>query len=121
MRPVDYVSGALLATPRNLFLGVGGFDSDFAPGYYEDTDYCFRLRDLGYEVLFQPAATIVHGEGGTAGTDQAAGMKRYQEINRRRFQARHAAALLRQRTRPASIDRDSWIGLAHRDASGDQP
>ncbi len=121
VRPVDYVSGALLATPRNLFLGVGGFDSDFAPGYYEDTDYCFRLRDLGYEVLFQPAATIVHVEGGTAGTDQAAGMKRYQEINRRRFQARHAAALLRQRTRPASIDRDSWIGLAHRDASGDQP
>ncbi len=41
-------------------------------------------------------------------------MKRHQEINRRRFQARHAAALMRQRPRPAVIDRDSWTLLAHR-------
>ena len=120
-RQVDYVSGALLATPRRLFEELGGFDPEFAPGYYEDTDYCFRLRDLGYEVLFQPASTVVHVEGGTAGTDHAVGMKRYQEINRRRFQARHAAALLRQPKRPASIDRESWIVLGHRDAAGSQP
>ena len=114
VRPVDYVSGALLATPRELFLALGGFDAAYAPGYYEDTDYCFRLRELGREVLIQPAATVVHVEGGTAGTDQAVGMKRYQEINRRRFQARHAAALMAQRPRPAVIDRDSWSLLAHR-------
>ncbi|MFM7244802.1 MAG: glycosyltransferase [Planctomycetaceae bacterium] len=121
VRPVDYVSGALLATPRSLFLTLGGFDPAFAPGYYEDTDFCFRLRDQGYEVLCQPASTIVHVEGGTAGTDHAVGMKRFQEVNRRRFQARHAAALLRQRPRPASIDRDSWLVLAHRDAAAEQP
>jgi GT2 family glycosyltransferase len=121
VRRVDYVSGALLATPRDLFVQFGGFDIDYAPGYYEDTDYCFRLRAFGYEVLFQPASTIVHVEGGTAGTDHAVGMKRYQEFNRRRFQARHADALLQQPTRPASIDRDSWIALAHRDAAGSQP
>ena len=114
VRPVDYVSGALLATPRELFLALGGFDPAFAPGYYEDTDYCFRLRDVGYDVLIQPASTVVHVEGGTAGTDHAVGMKRHQEINRRRFQARHAAALMRQRPRPAVIDRDSWTLLAHR-------
>lgn len=112
VRPVDYVSAALLATPRELFAALGGFDAAFAPGYYEDTDYCFRLRRLGHAVLFQPEAAVVHVEGGTAGGDHAVGMKRYQEINRRRFQARHAAALMRQRTRPASIDRDSWLSLS---------
>jgi GT2 family glycosyltransferase len=117
VRSVDYVSGALLATPRELFLALGGFDPAYAPGYYEDTDYCFRLREHGHDVLMQPAATIVHFEGGTAGTDHAVGMKRFQELNRRRFQARHAAALMRQPTRPPVIDRDSWTRLAHRGAA----
>lgn len=121
VRPVDYVSAALLATPRDLFLALGGFDPAYAPGYYEDTDYCFRLRELGREALVQPAAIVVHVEGATAGTDKAAGMKRFQEINRRRFQARHAAALMRQPSRPAVIDRDTWPALVHRgDALGDR-
>ena len=114
VRQVDYVSGALLATPRKLFADLGGFDPDFAPGYYEDTDYCFRLREHGYGVYYQPEAVVVHLEGATAGTDHATGMKRYQEINRKRFRVRHAAALREQRPRPDSIGADSWAELAHR-------
>jgi len=114
VRQVDYVSGALLATPRNLFADLGGFDPEFAPGYYEDTDYCFRLREQGYCVYYQPEAAIVHLEGATAGTDHATGMKRYQEINRKRFRVRHAAALRKQRPRPDSLGADSWAELAHR-------
>lgn len=114
VRQVDYVSGALLATPRALFAALGGFDPDFAPGYYEDTDYCFRLREQGYGIYYQPEAAVVHVEGATAGTDHAVGMKRYQEINRRRFLARHAAALEEQRPRPDHIGADSWAELAHR-------
>ena len=119
VRHVDYVSGALLATPRALFLALGGFGPDFAPGYYEDTDYCFRLREAGHAVLVQPESVVVHMEGGTAGTDHAAGMKRFQEINRRRFQSRHAAALTRQRERPAVFDRDTWVALSHRGRGGE--
>ena len=113
VRPVDYVSGALLATPRAVFASLGGFGAEFAPGYYEDTDYCFRLRETGREVVFQPNAVVVHLEGGTAGTDHAVGMKRHQEINRRRFLKRHAAALARQRQRPTVIDEGVWAVLAH--------
>lgn len=114
VRQVDYVSGALLATPRSLFVEFGGFDPDFAPGYYEDTDYCFRLREQGHRVYYQPEAAVVHLEGVTAGTDHAVGMKRYQEINRERFRTRHAAALEEQRQRPDSLSGDSWVELAHR-------
>jgi len=114
VRQVDYVSGALLATPRKLFADLGGFDPDFAPGYYEDTDYCFRLREQRYGIYYQPEAVIVHLEGATAGTDHATGMKRYQEINRKRFRVRHAAALREQRRRPDSLGADSWAELAHR-------
>lgn len=114
VRQVDYVSGALLATPRALFAALGGFDPEFAPGYYEDTDYCFRLREQGHGVYYQPEAAVVHMEGATAGTDHAVGMKRHQEINRIRFRARHAAALREQRPRPDRIAADSWAELAHR-------
>jgi GT2 family glycosyltransferase len=114
VRQVDYVSGALMATPRDLFAALGGFDLAFAPGYYEDTDYCFRLRERGYAVYYQPEAVVVHLEGATAGTDLSAGMKRHQLINQDRFRKRHAAALAEQPARPETFDGGSWAALANR-------
>ncbi|MDX1624984.1 MAG: glycosyltransferase [Wenzhouxiangellaceae bacterium] len=81
----DYVSGACLASPRGLFDELGGFDRHFAPAYYEDTDLCFRVREIGRRVVYQPAATVVHFEGVTSGTDESSGTKRYQAINREKF------------------------------------
>ncbi len=114
VRQVDYVSGALMATRRELFAALGGFDPDFAPGYYEDTDYCFRLRERGYAVYYQPEAVVVHLEGATAGIDLSAVMKRYQLINQDRFRKRHAVALAAQPARPETIDAGSWATLANR-------
>ena len=54
LREVDYGSGALLATWRDLFTDLGGFDTRFEPAYYEDTDYCFAVRSKGYRVYYQP-------------------------------------------------------------------
>src|SRR3546814_498552 len=84
-RDVDYASGAAIAIPRTLFGQVGGFDARYAPAYYEDTDLAFAVRAAGKRVLYQPAARVVHDEGGTAGTDLAAGAKAYQVRNRGRF------------------------------------
>ena len=58
VREVDYCSGALLATPRDLFLKLGGFDLRYAPAYYEDSDYCFNLRKHGFRVYYQPQSEI---------------------------------------------------------------
>jgi len=116
-RQVDYVSGALLATPRRLFEQLGGFDPDFAPGYYEDTDYCFRIRELNRAVWFQPDAVVVHVEGATAGTDLATGMKRYQVVNLDRFRRRHARALREQPSPEARKLVPPWDLLARRGAA----
>jgi GT2 family glycosyltransferase len=85
MREVDYCSGALLATRRELFHRLGGFDLRYAPAYYEDTDYCFALREKGYHVYYQPESVIIHFEGVTSGTDVNSGVKKYQEVNRAKF------------------------------------
>jgi GT2 family glycosyltransferase len=101
VRDVDYCSGALLATPRALFEQLEGFDAAYSPGYYEDTDYCFRVREHGLRVLYQPASVIVHVEGGTAGLDVTTGMKRYQVLNHQRFVERWRATLATLPDRPA--------------------
>ncbi len=104
----DYVSGACLAIARKDFERLGGFDKRYAPAYYEDTDLCFAMRQLGRKVIYQPAATIVHHEGISSGTDETSGTKRYQAINREKFREKWSALLathpspgeVRERTDP---------------------
>jgi len=114
VREVDYCSGALLATPRRLFRDVGGFDRRYCPAYYEDTDYCFAVREKGYGVYYQPECRVIHCEGATAGTDQTTGAKRYQAINRAKFVEKWALALKTQPAPPSTYDAAVWHALAVR-------
>jgi GT2 family glycosyltransferase len=118
LREVDYCSGALLATRRTLFERLGGFDTRFAPAYYEDTDYCFGVREAGYRVYYQPESAIVHIEGGTSGTDLATGAKRYQVINHAKFVEKWRDVLLRQPAPPARLDFAALQRLAVREEYG---
>ena len=110
LRPVDYCSGACLAVPRRLFAELGGFDVRYTPAYYEDTDLAFAVRAAGRRVYYQPAATIVHFEGTTSGTDESSGIKRYQTVNRTTFANKWAEALAGHGANGASpgLERDRW-------------
>ena len=90
----DYVSGACLAVRKNDFERMGGFDTRFVPAYYEDTDLCFQVRALGKRVIYQPAATIIHHEGISSGTEETSGTKRYQAVNRDKFRDKWAEVLI---------------------------
>ena len=96
LRDCDYASGAAIAIPRALFERVGGFDTRYAPAYYEDTDLAFAVREAGLRVVYQPASKVIHVEGGTAGTDLNTGMKAYQVRNRDTFAAHRREPLSRQ-------------------------
>jgi glycosyltransferase involved in cell wall biosynthesis len=85
VRDADYCSGAALAVRRELFNELGGFDLHYAPAYYEDTDFAFRVRAHGLRVLYQPAAEIFHLEGVSHGRDENSGVKAYQVGNARKF------------------------------------
>ncbi len=101
LREVDYCSGAALMIPKALFESVGGFDSRYSPGYYEDTDLAFKVRRTGYKVLYQPVSEVIHYEGVTGGTDVTTGAKKYQDVNRSTFAEAWADELIK---RPASGD-----------------
>ncbi|MCZ6508912.1 MAG: glycosyltransferase, partial [Acidobacteria bacterium] len=103
-REVDYCSGACLIIELDLFHQLGGFDSSYALGYYEDVDLAFRLRERGLRVEYEPRARVYHREGGTAGTDLNEGMKRHQESNRALFAERWSRRLAEQPTRDVGLD-----------------
>src|SRR3984893_1664706 len=94
LREVDYCSAAALMVLKSLFVSLGGFDSRYAPAYYEDTDLAFKVRRAGYKVLYQPLSEVVHYEGVTGGTDLTTGTKKHQGINRSTFAEKWAAELM---------------------------
>lgn len=65
IRDVDWVSGAFMAVPRRLFEELGGLDEGFFL-YSEDVDFCKRVHDAGYRVVYFPGAQVVHYIGGSS-------------------------------------------------------
>ena len=88
LREVDYCSGASLMVPRELFVRLGGFDDRYAPAYCEDSDLAFRLREHGYQVLYQPRSRVVHFEGVSYGRHFVGGISSFHALNRKRFSER---------------------------------
>ena len=95
-READYCSGAAIALRRELFRELGGFDTRYAPAYYEDTDLAFAVRAAGKKVLYEPRSVVVHFEGITSGTDTASGIKQHQVLNRTTFVEKWKPALAAQ-------------------------
>jgi GT2 family glycosyltransferase len=58
-RDVDWVAGAFMLLPRRVFEQTGGFDESLFM-YGEDLEWCYRIRDAGWNIRFYPDASIVH-------------------------------------------------------------
>ena len=64
-REMQAVTGACFMTRRSLWNQVGGFAPIYGQGTYEDMEYCFSVRSLGYSVVFQPESQAYHFAGGS--------------------------------------------------------
>jgi GT2 family glycosyltransferase len=114
VREVDYGSAALLATPRDLYHELGGFDKRYRPIYCEDTDYCLKVWQAGKRVYYQPESIVIHVEGATSGTDEARGDKRYQVLNRQKLVRRWKERLAMHPPYPNVFDRSTLHDVAVR-------
>ena len=94
-KDVDYSSGAAICIRRSLWEELGGFDTRYAPAYYEDTDLAMRIRSKGYRTVYQPRSVVIHFEGVSHGTDVTVGIKKKQEENRLLFYERWKDELLK--------------------------
>lgn len=87
---VDWVSGAAMLVPRAVIDQVGAFDEGFFL-YWEDADWCHRIKDHGYRVWCVPSARVVHDEGGTSGHRWNATTIRHFHRGAYRYWTRHHA------------------------------
>ena len=97
VRQVDYCSGACIMLPKKLWEELGGFDEEFVPAYWEETDLAFRVRERGYKVVYTPFAQVIHYEGMSCGKDVKSGVKQYQAINQVKFKRKWAHVLIERK------------------------
>lgn len=86
-RQVEYVTGAAMAFRRDVLERVGPLDEEFWPAYFEDVDFCFRVREAGFEVWYMPEAVVLH-KGTVTLTEPAQHSSAYQR-GRLRFVLKH--------------------------------
>ena len=81
VREVGWVQSSAALVRRDAAEQVGWLDPDFFV-YSDETDFCKRLRDAGWRILFVPAARAVHHD--QLSTDAAAMARRIVEFHRNR-------------------------------------
>ena len=89
-RAVDFVIGAALLVRADVLPAVGLLDEDFFM-YAEETDWCRRMHDAGYQVWFTPKAEVVH-YGGGSGKAMADRVFAEFSAGQRRFYRKHHGA-----------------------------
>jgi N-acetylglucosaminyl-diphospho-decaprenol L-rhamnosyltransferase len=80
-RPVGWVQSSAMLVRREAALEVGGFDPDFFV-YSDETDFCKRLSDAGWRILYVPSAQAIHHD--QMAQDAAGTERRIVEYHRNR-------------------------------------
>lgn len=94
---VDWVMGACIMVRREVIQQVGGLDEDFFM-YSEELDWCRRIRQAGWKIVYLPIAQVVHYMGQSS--DQVVAQRHiyFQTSKVRYFRKHHgrlAAGVLR--------------------------
>jgi len=62
IKKVDFVSGCCMLIKRDVFETIGLFDEKFFL-YIEDTDFCYRTKEAGYNIFVTNQSKIYHKVG----------------------------------------------------------
>jgi GT2 family glycosyltransferase len=89
-RKVDYVQGSCLLVRRETVEKVGALDEAFFM-YFEETDWCKRIKDSGGEVWYVPGAKVFHFGGSAFGHYDERRLVAYHRSLLLFFEKHHAA------------------------------
>lgn len=70
-RNIDFVPGTAMLIKSQVFEKVGLFPEDYFL-YYDEVDFCFRTKKLGFNIAIVPNAKIIHFESSTVGKSSPA-------------------------------------------------
>lgn len=69
IRNYSAVTGACLMVRKDLYFGLEGLDEKNLAVTFNDIDFCLRLREKGYLVVYTPYARLYHSESLTRGRE----------------------------------------------------
>lgn len=90
IQEVDWVSGACLMVRRHAIDQVGGLDENIFM-YFEDNDWCLRMRQAGWKICYNPQMSIRHVGGQSLAQNPEARRAYYRSLNY--FYAKHYGLL----------------------------
>ncbi len=61
---IFWATGACMFVRAEVFHRMGGFDEDFF-AHMEEIDFCWRLKNNGFRIMYCPDSTVYHIGGGT--------------------------------------------------------
>ncbi len=61
---IFWATGACMFVRSDVYHKIGGLDDDFF-AHMEEIDFCWRLKNNGYKVMFTPESLVYHVGGGT--------------------------------------------------------
>ena len=76
VRNVSAVTAACMMTRKELFLDMGGFEPRLGVAF-QDVDYCLRLQEAGYRIVYTPYACLIHHESASRGHN----LDRHEEVD----------------------------------------
>ena len=78
---VPWITGALIMTPKALFDSLGGFDEEYKRGYFEDVDYCERVKQQSQVVWYEASSVFIHqvGQSTKTRTDQFEASRQFRQ------------------------------------------
>ena len=79
IQPVDWVSGACLMARRAAIEQAGLLDEAIFM-YFEDNDWCLRIRQAGWQVVYNPQVAITHIGGQSVARNPAAQSAYYDSL-----------------------------------------
>lgn len=94
---VDWLTGACIMVPRAVYEQIGGLDEGYFM-YSEELDWCRRIKEAGWRVVYLPRARIIHHVGKSSEQAVTARHINFQRAKLRYFRKYHgrgSAALLR--------------------------
>jgi GT2 family glycosyltransferase len=95
---VDWVYGAAMLVRRSAYQQVGLLDEQTFFMYSEEVDWCKRLKDAGWQIVYLPQAKITHYEGRSSAQASGRRMILFNTSKVRYFRKHHGrlkAAILR--------------------------
>jgi len=61
---IFWATGAAMFVKASIYNEFGGLDEDFF-AHMEEIDFCWRVKNAGYKVMYCPDSTVFHVGGGT--------------------------------------------------------